>query len=162
MAVETTLSFPATGPEGPHGKPTKIKIKLNVKKQPDGKLTVTQVEFEAGNAPPVKFPDPPGGDGTPPNDPPKLSAPDPGLTVVKGAVRKPSGGADDDYWFVVACSLEPPLVSFHHRVTGADGKVTDTVTNYEIDHGTQDVLVSWLTDKGWHWLKPATPTKDGR
>ena len=156
--AEEQLSFPAEGPEDkPDNQKTKIKIRLRSKKQPDGKSLVTQVEVTPGTGPTKAFPDPPAGEGTPPTEPPKISTPDSDLTVVR-CPAKP-GDEAETYWFAVVCSLDPPIFSFHRRYKGPDGKMTEEVNNYIIDHATQDVLVSWLKDPAWQWGAPAPAHK---
>lgn len=166
MAIETELRFPAEGPQGPLSRKTKIKIRLKTKEK-DNKTFVTQVELTTGDGFSVAFPEPPGDEGDPPTPLPKqggdpsVKGSTPDITTLIGAARKAGGGRQRNSMIAIVCGLEPPVISVHEPVIDTDGTEIDEVTNFTIDHDTQDVLVDWLRDPHWTWEpKPSTKATD--
>ena len=154
MSVDNQLSFPATGPAGPNSKETKLRITLKHHVDKDGKLAVDQVELTVGDDPPILFPDPPAGEGTPPNPPPSMDKTDfdkkePVITSLSGPAK--GGGHMSVY---IYCSLNPPLISLHGPVAGEESR------QYAIDHDTQDVLVEFLRNPHWIWAPTPAPKQE--
>jgi hypothetical protein len=156
MSVDNQLSFPAKGPEGRNSKEAKLRITLKHHTDKDGKLAVDQVEVTIGDDPPILFPDPPAGEGTPPNPPPRMDKTDfdkkePVITSLSGPVK--GGGHVSVYIF---CSLNPPLVRLHEPAPGKE----DKVSQFAIDHATQDVLVEFLRNPHWKWAPSPAPKQE--
>jgi hypothetical protein len=150
VAVDDQLSFPVKGPKGKDA----MRIRLKHKKRDDGTYAVTQVEIHtwgSGGDDTVKFPDPLGGEGTPPSPPPEEST-DP-RTTIRGHVRG-RDGSTDAYVLTVFCppDVDHPHIRRAHTIRNPDGSIGDHDSEtYEIDEKTQDSLNDFLKASHWKW-----------